>query len=523
MKSFFNIIKYDYLQRTRSYAFLITLCITFAVAFTFVPGLNANYSTIRIANYQGYYNASWIGYVTAIMTSIFVSFVGFYLVNNSIKKDLDTKVGQIIASTKISNFRYLLSKVLSNFFVLLSIVLVVFMMSILLFFWYNTGFNFELISFLKPYVLITIPSIFFVAVFAVIFEVFLGEYSVLQNIGFFMFFAFLIAIPMKNNMNFSFDIIGSRIVTKQMEVDVNKISNSKIKENLSIGYTFNRNQKNKRFTFNGMDFPQAFILSRFIIILLGIVFIGIIAPFFHRFNILTNTKINKKINRLPEHKKTIFKATKNKEIDFLKLPETITNYAIFPLLKTEIILLIRNGKKWLWLLNLVGMLLLGLLPIKITHQFVLPILWFLQIGRLSNLSTKEVENKVHYFAFSSYKPLSRLLFSQLIAGFFMMSFLAIPLLVRIVFHANFSAMISIVLGAIFIVLFAVVLGVISNGKKLFEMLFFLITYAVINGISFFDYFGGLTHHSNYLFKLLGIVLILGVLSFMVRKFKLDKL
>ena len=83
MKSFFTIIKYDYLQRTRSYAFLITLCLTLGVAYTFVPGPNANYSTIHLSNYQGFYNSDWIAYVTAIMTSSFLSLIGFYLVNNS--------------------------------------------------------------------------------------------------------------------------------------------------------------------------------------------------------------------------------------------------------------------------------------------------------------------------------------------------------------------------------------------------------------------------------------------------------
>ena len=72
MKSFLQIIKYDYLQRTRSYAFLITLYISLAVAYTFVPEPDANYSTIRIGDYLGVYNSAWFGYVTAIMSSIFL-------------------------------------------------------------------------------------------------------------------------------------------------------------------------------------------------------------------------------------------------------------------------------------------------------------------------------------------------------------------------------------------------------------------------------------------------------------------
>ncbi len=149
MKSLITIIKLDFLQRTRNYNFLITLCACLAIAYTFVPEPNANYSTIRISDYVGFYNSAWFGYVTAIMTSIFLSLIGFYLINSSIKNDLETKVGQMIAATPISNFSYLLSKVISNFLLLLTIVFIIFLMSIILFFLYNDGYPFQVISVCK--------------------------------------------------------------------------------------------------------------------------------------------------------------------------------------------------------------------------------------------------------------------------------------------------------------------------------------------------------------------------------------
>ena len=78
MRPFLTVIILDYVTRVRSYSFLITLCISIAISYTFVPEPNANYSTIRIGEYVGYYNSAWFGYVTAIMTSIFLSLLGFY-------------------------------------------------------------------------------------------------------------------------------------------------------------------------------------------------------------------------------------------------------------------------------------------------------------------------------------------------------------------------------------------------------------------------------------------------------------
>lgn len=510
MKSFFTIIKLDYLQRTRSYAFLITLCASLAIAYTFIPEPNANYSTIRIANYIGTYNAAWFGYVTAIMSSLFLSLIGFYLINNSIKTDLETKVGQIIASTKIENFNYLFSKVLSNFLVLLAILCTIFIMSSILFFFYNDGFPFEILHFIKPYFIITIPALFIISCIAVIFEVFLGKYSVLQNIGFFFLFSLLMLSNKKNQNNFSLDILGTEIVMHHMENQVRKITNAKKTKELSIGYVLGNVKEAKKFQFDGITFPITFILSRLAWILFSIGAIAITSLFFHRFNL--KEKSSNKPSKIKPKQKTLYK-----DITLLNLPMVKSNYKIFPLLKTEFLLLIRKGKTWLWLINFAGIISLLLTPLQIAHQFILPILWFLQVGRLSDVSTKEIENDIYYFSFSSYKPLSRLLFSQILASVFLLLLLASPLYIRLIIHGDVIAFSSIILGAIFIALIAIFLGILTKGKKLFEVLFFMITYANINRIPFVDYFGALTHNSIYIAKLLITIILLIVFSFLIRK------
>jgi len=513
MKLFFTIIKSDYLQRTRSYAFLITVCASLAIAYTFVPEPNANYSTIRIADHVGYYNSAWFGYVTAIMTSIFLALIGFYLVNSGIKKDIDTKVGQIVAATPISNFKYLFSKVSSNFLVLITIVGIVFMMSVVLFILYNDGFTFQVFQFIKPYVLITVPSMFFIAVLAVVFEVFLGRYSVLQNIGFFFLFSFMMVFTPKTEAEYALDVFGTRIVMSKFEEMVKTLTNTDENTDLSIGYVIGNVKETKKFHFNGMDFPLSFLMSRLGIILLGIGIIVVVAPVFHRFNVRER---GVKTKLVPKSEKTQV----IKELSLTNLAVVQINYSILPLIKAELLLLFRKGSKWLWFINLGGMIALVMLSLEMAHQMVLPVLWFLQVGRLSDLTSKELTNNVHYFAFASYKPLTRLLASQIITGIILMIILALPLAIRLGMIQNFEAIFGVVLGSVFIVLVAVVLGIISKGKKLFEVLFFMLTYANINGIVFVDYFGGFQHHQLYLVKLTAFVIILAAIGFLMRKHQL---
>ncbi|MEB0303712.1 hypothetical protein, partial [Mucilaginibacter sp. 5C4] len=78
---------------TRSNSFLIKLAITDYAPYTFVPPDTANYTTISASGYRGVYKSAWVGYVSAIMTTVNLSFYGFMLVNSGIKKDIDTEIG----------------------------------------------------------------------------------------------------------------------------------------------------------------------------------------------------------------------------------------------------------------------------------------------------------------------------------------------------------------------------------------------------------------------------------------------
>jgi hypothetical protein len=314
---------------------------------------------------------------------------------------------------------------------------------------------------------------------------------------------------------YSLDIFGSKIVIDKFEKTVNDITNSDKRTRLNIGYVIGSVKETKKFEFNGIDFPLSFIISRFVWILFSIGMIVIISIFFHRFNIRERVSMKKKAT-------IINQPIKANDINLSGLPLPQINYTIFPLLKVEFLLLFRKGKKWLWLVNITGIVLLAVLPIKIAHQIVLPILWFLQVSRLSDITTKETTNNVHYFAFSAFKPIGRLLTSQLLAAITLMILLASPLIIRLGILSDFTAVISIVLGSVFIVLLSATLGIVSKGKKLFEVLFFMVSYVNINGIAFVDYFGGFEHHPFYLLQLTIFSVILGSTCVFMRRYRLNK-
>jgi hypothetical protein len=81
--------------------------------------------------------------------------------------------------------------------------------------------------------------------------------------------------------------------------------------------------------------------------------------------------------------------------------------------------------------------------------------------------------------------------------------------------------ISIINGGIFIVLLAVCVGIISGSKKLFEIIFFLITYIVTQKAPLADYLGAIDHgnYTGYLMVMLGLNALLALISFSVRNYQ----
>jgi hypothetical protein len=323
----------------------------------------------------------------------------------------------------------------------------------------------------------------------------------------------LAALGPEADTSYSLDVFGTKIVTSGMEQLVSELTETSGETSLNIGYVIGSVHNIKKFEFKGIEFPLIFIMSRLVLVGLGLLFVFLISPIFNRFD-----------NRERSHEKKVT-ITSNpieaaKEVALTMLPKAQINYGIVPLIKTEALLLFRKGKKWLWIVNLIGMVLLATLPMQIAHQMVLPILWFLQVGRLSDLGIKEHLHHTHHFAFASYRPVSRLLTSQLIASTALMIALALPLVIRLGLTNNTEGGLSIILGAIFIVMFAALLGILSKGRKLFEVLFFMISYVIINGMSFVDYFGAFKHHNFYLAQLIGLVIVTTSIVIFKRKYEL---
>ncbi len=511
MKRIRTIVWYDYLQRVRSYRFLIIICASLAIASTFLPGPDDAYSTIRIGEYVGNNNSAWVAYVTAIMASAFVSWIGYYLINSSIRIDQDTKVGIIVAASSITNFEYLLSKFLANILILLTVVCMVLLVSIIEFFTFGDTYPFEISQFIWAYLCIPIPSIILVAAIAVLLEVCLVNKSIIQNVVYFFAFAIMV-IPGSQYLSM-IDPFGISHPTSEMVSQISQLTGEPEEHGLNIGYTIGHSTT-KYFDFVGVSSNSLFIIGRLLWVILGVVIIFLVSRFFHRF------ELQDKNNTVATDSSDHIKPIQSMELELSQLPPIQRSTSVWSVYRAELAMMLRSGNKWLWLINLTGMILLVAVPLDFAHVIILPTLWFFQVHRWADLITKEKFHRTHYFIYSSYKPISRIFVSQLMAAISLAVLLAMPLIIRLLILGQVTSTCAIVLGSIMIILLSIVLGILTSGKRLFEILFFVITYFNINRFPWTDYFGGMHHSSDYLSIIGCIIVFLGVSAVMLRTYSL---
>lgn len=519
MNRYFSIIKADYLQRFRSYTFIISLLASVIIAYSFVPAESANYTTIQAGNYVGFNNAAWIGHVTAIMASTFLWLIGFYIINNGIRRDKETGVGQIIATTSITNFQYLLSKSLSNFLVLLTITAIIFLMALGLIFTRGNSYEFNVSQFLLPYIFATLPSLFFLSAFTILFEVVFGKRTNLQNVVFFFLFTAIVAVTnTNNNINLQWlDPLGIKFLTNEILNFVKGYSRAS-NLHISVGFNIRSASEVKRFLYEGSHFSAAYIFSRLMWILMAFLILKLSAVLFNRFDSKVVQSVKNKIIS-PEN---IYSDIKSSEIKMIYLIKAEPDFGIFPLIKTEFIMLIRKGPKWFWIINAALFLTLFFIPLPDALKTGLPIFWFLQINRWADLATKEKFFGTDKFIYSTYKPLQRLLVAQIVAAIILAILFAMPVIIKLMLNSQFLQMFEVILGSFILVSFAVCSGIVWGGKRFFEVVLFLTSYASIQGTFFLDYWGGSHSSINYVAFQFLIFITFFCVSFLVRQYTIKR-
>lgn len=163
------IVRTELILRWRRTATLVTLLVMILFAYSVVPDFHGGSTVMSIEGHRAVYNSASISIATAIFASFFLGLFGFYLVSTSVRRDLVSGTGFVIASTPIRSAEYLLGKLAGNI-VFLASLLTVYLAGILVMHLLRGEAPIEPLTYLVTYALLDGPALVFVAMMGLLFE-----------------------------------------------------------------------------------------------------------------------------------------------------------------------------------------------------------------------------------------------------------------------------------------------------------------------------------------------------------------
>jgi hypothetical protein len=163
------IVLTDLRVRLRRTSSLVTLLFMVAAAYIVVPDLASGRAIMVVDGHRALYNSAAIATSTSLFATMFLGFMGFYLVSNALRRDLETRTGFIIAATPVRNSEYLAGKFLGNV-VFLGAIVAGYMLGVMVMHLLRAEEPLQPLVYLSTYMLVVGPAIIFVAVMALLFE-----------------------------------------------------------------------------------------------------------------------------------------------------------------------------------------------------------------------------------------------------------------------------------------------------------------------------------------------------------------
>ena len=77
---------------------LVALCI---FAYVLVPDLSTGRALMQVNGHRALYNSATIALATSSLCAVMLGLAGFYLTSNTVRRDVESRPGYVIASTRV--------------------------------------------------------------------------------------------------------------------------------------------------------------------------------------------------------------------------------------------------------------------------------------------------------------------------------------------------------------------------------------------------------------------------------------
>jgi hypothetical protein len=472
----YQLARADFWERVRRYSFLLTLLFAIYLGYATATGK----VSLRLGDYRGVYTSAWIGVLVSLVTTCFVSLVGFYIVKNSIDRDRQTRVGQVLASTPLTKVEYLVGKWLSNFAVLALMVLILALAAVAMQILHGEDSRFDLWAMLSPFLLLALPAMALTAAIALLFESISFLRGGFGNIVWFFMWTFGIALPILTKIPV-LDPMGFYTVFSQLGPAARaNIPGYDEGFSLTIANQWERPAKLATwFRWQGIRWTPDVVLTRLMWLAIALVIVLVAALFFDRFD--SSRALLPRMRGAKEPEAVSLPATpapsrRNPSVHLTPLQQPATSFAFPRVLKAELLLAVK-GHRWWWYAVAAGLLIAQLAsPLEVSRGPLLGAAWLWPVLLWSAMGSRETRFATGQLVFSSARILSRQLPACWTAG------VAVALLVgggaalRLLLAGQTAGLLAWIAAAVFIPALALALGVWSGTGKVFEGLYTALWY-----------------------------------------------
>ena len=163
------IVRADFLIRFRRLSTLVIFLLLSFFAYIWIPDPSTGKTLMQIGKGRVLYNSAAIGMATAVLATIFIGLVGFYVTSNAVQRDLNSRCGFVIASTTMKTREYIFGKFAGNVVFLATFVCGFMLVSMAMVLVRGEAPLHPLI-FAKQYAILVPSAIVFVAALSIVFE-----------------------------------------------------------------------------------------------------------------------------------------------------------------------------------------------------------------------------------------------------------------------------------------------------------------------------------------------------------------
>ncbi|NDJ54460.1 MAG: hypothetical protein GYB68_15425 [Chloroflexi bacterium] len=472
-----QIAKADFLQRVRAPSFMIMLILTAILSTLFVPPLDANYAVLTLGEHRLRYNSVGIGLMFAFTISVLLSLFAFYIVRNTVQRDRQTRVGQIIATTQTSTVTYLIGKWASNLTLLSANLALMTIMAPIMQLLRAEVLTINIVQLVLLIWLVGLPVMSLVAGVAVLFETIPFLRGGFGNIAYFFVWTFSLASLglIGTDLGISiYDPFGIAYPWFAVYAQPNAPSIQAL--NLLGGSTR---------LMPVLDvYPISWSLPAIIGRLswmaagAGVAVLGVIP--FDRFAKPQGRKLVNLWEKLFPKQSA---ASGAKAFEVSRLTPLATDRVrsrFLSVIIAELRLLIK-GQPWWWLVGLGGIVILGLLeprPELMVAVTIWPVLvWSAQGNREKTHDTAAL-------IYTTPHPVVRQLPATYLAGVILTAVLMSGFMLQLTLSGAWLALTSVLSGVLLIPALALALGTISGTARLFEISFLIWWYIALNASGF---------------------------------------